>query len=79
MPSVNAELRSGSGPWTQVGCVNDNMQKNHGTRGCPGNHYNQYAYKLECLHCGFCYGANGVDIHERKCPNCQGGAPSIEY
>ena len=79
MTTVNAEFRSGKGSWTQIGETNDNGQKNHGTRGLPGNLPGQYSYKLECLCCGHCYGANGADIHERKCPNCQGGASGIEY
>ena len=79
MPTVSAELHSGKGPWTQIGCVNDNMQKNHGTRGFRGNHDRAKSYKLECLDCGHIYGANGCDIHLRKCPECQGGEPGIPW
>ncbi len=25
--------------------------------------------------CGFEYGANGTDVHLRRCPKCQAGAP----
>lgn len=39
----------------------------------------QLAYKVECLQCGHLYGANGSDMHERLCPECQGGAPGIPY
>ena len=76
---MNAQFRPGSGPTTQIGSINRNRQKNHGTRDLPGNDHCQYSYKLECLCCGHCYGANGTDIHIRKCPKCQGGAPGIEY
>ena len=76
---MNAGFSSGDGRWTQIGKVNDNRQKNHGKRGHPGNDHLQYSYKLECLDCGHCYGANGSDIHERKCPECQGGAVGIPY
>jgi Zn finger protein HypA/HybF involved in hydrogenase expression len=37
------------------------------------------SYKLECRDCGHIYGANGCDIHERLCPECQGRAPGIDY
>ena len=70
-------LRSGDGKSTQIGFVNENRQKVHGTTGKPGTDYGQYAYLLECLECHFWYEANGTDIWERKCPICQGGAPGI--
>jgi hypothetical protein len=25
------------------------------------------------------YGTNGSDMHGRRCPECQGGAPGIRY
>lgn len=31
--------------------------------------------RLRCLFCGHNYGANGCDIHIRKCPACQQGMP----
>ena len=43
-----------------------------------GTDRNQFVYVLECTRCGKRYGANGSDIWERKCPNCQGGNPGIE-
>lgn len=76
---MDAGFRSGGGDWTQIGRVNDNGQKNHGTRGRSGNDHLQVAYKLECLRCGHCYGANGSDIFQRRCPACQGGKPGISY
>ena len=76
---MNAGFRSGDGSWTSIGTINRNRQKNHGTRGRPGNDHRQDSYKLECLDCGHCYGANGSDIYQRKCPECQGGAPGIDY
>ena len=76
---VDTQFRSGSGYWTQIGRVNDNRQKVHGTRGVPGNDNFQYVYKLECLDCGHCYGANGTNNHERMCPVCQGGEPALDH
>jgi hypothetical protein len=45
--------------------------------GQPGTDHGQRVYELRCTHCGHVYGANGTDIHERKCPACQGGRPGI--
>jgi rubrerythrin len=42
-----------------------------------GTDFLQYVYELRCAHCGHTYGANGSDIHERKCPACQAGRPGI--
>ncbi len=72
-------FRSGNSPTTQIGYLNKNNQKCHGTLGAGGNDYLQYAYRMECLNCGYIYGANGTDIAERKCPECQGGEPAIRY
>lgn len=44
-----------------------------------GTDHNQYVYELKCERCGFHYGANGSDIHLRKCPRCGGGAPGLDY
>ena len=45
----------------------------------PGNDYNQHVYVLQCDKCRIKYGANGSDIWQRKCPNCGGGRPGLEY
>lgn len=71
--------RRTSYPTTATGYVNRNRQKVHGTRGVSGTDHLQKAYKLECLACGHYYGANGLDIFQRKCPCCQGGALGIPY
>jgi hypothetical protein len=39
----------------------------------------QYVYVLQCSICGYEYGANGSDIHLRRCPSCQGGQPGLAY
>jgi len=71
--------QSGGGPSTQIGFVNRNGQRCCGHRGIAGNDHLQYAYKIECLHCGFVYGGNGTDMFERRCPSCQGGAEGIRF
>ncbi len=70
---------SGEGPSVQIGQVNRNDQRCCGHRGVPGTDHAQFAYKVECLRCGYVYGANGSDMHERRCPMCQDGAPGIQF
>jgi hypothetical protein len=64
---------------TQIGYTNKKNQMNKGHRHQPGNDHGQYSYRLACLFCGHEYGANGTDIFQRKCPECQGGKPGIPY
>ena len=60
---------------TVTGYVNKNKQKNNGCTYEQGTDNNQKFYAMECLLCGHRYKANGTDIWQRKCPNCQGGKP----
>lgn len=76
---TTATFRSGDGKTTAIGFQNVNSQKCHGTLGVTGTDYLQFAYRLECLVCGFVYGANGSDIAQRHCPKCQDGADGIQY
>ena len=64
----NMDLKS-----TDAGYVNKNNQKNIGRTDEPGTDNGQWFYEMECLNCGHKYKANGSDIWQRKCPNCQGG------
>lgn len=74
-----SEWRSGGGPSVEIGVVNRNGQICLGHRGVAGTDHLQVAYRLECGLCGLVYGANGSDVHERRCPGCQGGAAGIEH
>jgi hypothetical protein len=38
------------------------------------SHPNQRVYHIRCSKCRHEYGANGCDLHLRRCPSCQGGA-----
>jgi hypothetical protein len=76
-PSVRFE--GGLGESVRLDSVNGHGQRCLGTLGVPGTHKNAVVYKLECNLCGFVYGANSGDVHERKCPNCQGGAPGLRF
>lgn len=63
---------------TKIGYVNANGQTVVRNTGLPGSDHNQRVYVLRCNHCHAEYGSNGSDIHLRKCPDCQGGAPGPE-
>ncbi len=71
--------RSGEGRSVKIGYVNPNGQLCCGHLGVGGTDYLQFAYKVGCTRCGVVYGANGSDMHERKCPECQGGKEGIPY
>lgn len=56
---------------TEVGYINKNNQRNNGRTDKPGTDFGQWFYEMECLECGQKYHANGSNIYEKKCPNCQ--------
>lgn len=79
-PSVGATIEGMAAAireTTQPGYVNCNAQIVIRRTKALGTDHQQYVYELKCSHCGFSYGANGSDIHERKCPGCQNGAPGL--
>jgi hypothetical protein len=58
---------------TEPGYRNRNGQVVIRPTHLAGTDHYQYVYVLRCGECGHEYGANGSDIFQRKCPNCQGG------
>lgn len=66
-------------PTTVPGYRNANGQSVVRATGLPGTDHLQYIYVLQCSHCQNEYGANGSDIHARKCPKCQGGAKGLDF
>lgn len=64
---------------TRPGYVNHNGQVVIRDTDRSGTDHLQRIYQLGCSACGHVYGANGSDIHERKCPRCQRGAPGLDY
>jgi len=78
-PSQFVEWPEGNGESVQFGYYNRNGQQCCGHCGVKGTDHGQYAYKTECSICEFVNRANGSDMHERKCPECQGGKPCIKY
>jgi hypothetical protein len=71
-------MNSESKGTTDPGYENPNGQMVVRNTGKQGTDHLQYVYELRCTHCGRNYGANGSDIHERKCPQCQGGRPGLD-
>lgn len=69
-------MRSDKGT-TKPGFENKNKQRVLRDTGLPGTDHCQRVFALECLVCHHQYGANGSDIHIRKCPKCQGGRPGL--
>lgn len=67
----------GTARTTKKGYVNRNNQCNLGHTNFEGTDHNALAYHLVCLECDHDYWANGTDIFQRKCPNCQSGKPGI--
>ncbi|RBW55566.1 hypothetical protein DS909_10695 [Phaeobacter gallaeciensis] len=69
----------------QLGDINRNDQVLIARTDRPGTDHMQYVWVLVCARrldngdlCGFRYGANGPDFHQRKCPSCQGGQPGLD-
>jgi len=63
---------------TKVGFVNSNGQVVIRNTGKPGTDHGQKVYQLGCSLCGHIYGANGSDVWDRKCPECQRGRPGFQ-
>ena len=63
----------------EIGYLNPNDQQCAGHCGVAGTDEGQYAYKTECIICGYVYGTNGADMYKRQCPKCQKGESGIKY
>ena len=72
-------MRSASERTTDVGYENLNEQTVVHATNMEGNLPGQKVYVLKCLRCGATYGANGCDIHLRRCPACMGGQPGVSF
>jgi hypothetical protein len=70
-------MSTGKSLTTCIGYTNRNGQVVIRYTALPGTDHGQTVYQLGCSLCGHVYGANGSDIFERKCPNCQGGAAGL--
>lgn len=58
------------------GYVNANQQEVIARTGRPSTSFRgQVIYEMKCRRCDGRYGANGCDIHARRCPLCDNGTP----
>jgi len=76
-PRLPRGMRSASERTTDVGYENLNEQTVVRATSLEGNLPGQKVYVLKCGRCGVEYGANGCDIHLRRCPTCMGGQPAL--
>lgn len=80
MHTLNAQALSGQFAWettTAVGYRNNHGQEVIQKTELAGTLPHQRVYVLRCGECGHEYGANGSDIHSRRCPHCQDGPPGL--
>lgn len=64
---------------TNIGFVNPKGQVTVRNTQERGTDHLQSVYQVACSLCGYNYGANGSDLHGRKCPKCQGGRPGLPF
>ena len=70
---MQIQWQEGSGASVEIGYFNPNGQQCCGHCGVSGTDHGQYTYKTESTICGYVYGTNGSDMHERRCPNARKG------
>lgn len=74
-----AEGKKPAGYSTRPGYVNARGQVVIRNTGLQGTDHGQAVYQMGCSVCGHVYGSNGCDIHERRCPLHDRGAPGLKY
>lgn len=65
---------------TRPGYVNVHRQKVlRKVQWVDGGMEGQSVYVLRCQRagCGFEYGEEGIRLHQRRCPRCDGGVPGL--
>ena len=65
---------------TRPGFVNRHRQKVlRKVDWVDGGMAGQSVYVLRCQRpgCGFSYGEEGIRVHQRRCPQCDGGQPGL--
>ena len=76
---MNSLASRAAGYSTRPGYVNARGQVVIRNTGLPGTDRSQTVYQLGCSLCGHVYGANGSEIHHRRCPLHDHGAPGLAY
>jgi hypothetical protein len=79
LPKMSHGSGQASESTTTAGYKNPNRQVVLRQTNLSGNLAGQRLYVLMCGDCGREYGANGCDIHLRKCPGCMDGQPGLDY
>ena len=64
---------------TSIGYTNPRNQTVLRKTDLDGTDHMQKVYVLLCNECRHEYGANGSDIHQRRCPNHDAGKPGLPY
>jgi hypothetical protein len=64
---------------TRPGYVNPRGQVVIRNTGLAGTDHGQTVYQMACSVCGHVYGANGSDVHNRRCPLHDHGAAGLNY
>ena len=70
------QSQDGVADTTKIGYRNPNDQVCLGQRDIH-DYDTFYVYEVYCLRCGELYCAYGQEMYQRRCPNCDGGSPSI--
>jgi hypothetical protein len=76
---ASPKSKRGVGSTTRRGYVNRNGQVVIRNTRLPGSERGQTVYQLGCSVCGHVYGANGSEIHVRRCPMHDRGAPGLPF
>ena len=74
------ELKPNNSESSEQRQINRNGQRDLGRSDSPlkGTDHCQYVHIMQCTKCGNVYGANGSDVFQRKCPQCQSGRPGLQ-
>lgn len=74
-PSSEKRRKLRNAQTARPGYVNENEQEVIARTGRASTSFRgQVIYEMKCRRCEGRYGANGCDIHARRCPLCDGGA-----
>ena len=72
-------MRNSARRTTEPGYVNRRGQRVLRKTAELGNDHNQRVHVLKCGDCDHECGANGSDIFQWRCPECQNGGPGLAY
>jgi len=76
---AQTQAQKKAGYSTRPGYVNPRGQVVIRNTGRAGTDHGQTVYQMACSVCGHVYGANGSDVHNRRCPLHDHGAAGLNY